>query len=255
MNSVILTTVWQYAGYYMVIYLAGLKAIVDRIRTTIPATTSRRVGFRVPRHSWKMILTPASMVRVAPLITFSCTTSPYVLGYVKMLQPLSRSRNSRTCYRNRDTSTREQFQSVRECIVERAPGNSRTGNTDEPDKLGSTAERASINRVPGPGPGNDRREHAPIALGSAGCRVVLAESFARIFSVPLCLGMIASISSRAIIFSAGSLAKRNLFSVYKYCGGKLAGMVGHKYSFILFAEPVVIPLAAASSSIGASRMA
>jgi 3-isopropylmalate/(R)-2-methylmalate dehydratase small subunit len=25
------------------------------------------------------------------------------------------------------------------------------------------------------------REHAPIALGSAGCRVVLAESFARIF--------------------------------------------------------------------------
>jgi hypothetical protein len=42
-------------------------------------------------------------------------------------------------------------------------------------------------------------------------------------SVPLCLGIMASISSRAAIPSAGVLASLKRFSASKYAGGRLAG--------------------------------
>src|SRR5262249_5629349 len=48
----------------------------------------------------------------------------------------------------------------------------------QPDKLDSEYPIVVAGRNFGCG---SSREHAPIALGSAGCRVVLAESFARIF--------------------------------------------------------------------------
>src|SRR5438034_11775701 len=48
----------------------------------------------------------------------------------------------------------------------------------KPDKLDSEYPVVVAGRNFGCG---SSREHAPIALGSAGCRVVLAESFARIF--------------------------------------------------------------------------
>ena len=49
-------------------------------------------------------------------------------------------------------------------------------------------------------------------------------SSACIFSVPLCLGMVASISSRASRRSSGLCAALNLVSAARYCGVRFAGM-------------------------------
>ena len=57
-----------------------------------------------------------------------------------------------------------------------------------------------------------------VPLFLAACWVslaILVLSSARRWSVPLCLGMMASISSRAAIFSSGSLASRKFFSASK----------------------------------------
>ena len=76
---------------------------------------------------------------------------------------------------------------------------------------------------------------------------------ARRWSVPLCLGIIASISSRPAIFSVGLFAARKVFSASKYCGGKLAGT--YKDSFTFLARLSVIPPTAASSATPASLTA
>jgi len=56
MNSVVLMTVWQYAGYYMVIYLAGLKAIPGEYHEA--ARVDGASGWQVFRHITIPLLRP-----------------------------------------------------------------------------------------------------------------------------------------------------------------------------------------------------
>lgn len=76
MNSVILMTIWQYAGYYMVIFLAGLKAIPEEYNEA--ARVDGATGWQVFRHITVPLLRPT--------ITFTVVIN--LIGSMQVFTPV-----------------------------------------------------------------------------------------------------------------------------------------------------------------------
>ena len=76
MNAVILMTIWQYAGYYMVIYLAGLKAIPEEYHEA--AKVDGANGWQVFRH--------ITLPLLRPTITFTVVIN--LIGSMQVFTPV-----------------------------------------------------------------------------------------------------------------------------------------------------------------------
>ena len=76
MNSIILMTIWQYAGYYMVIYLAGLKAIPEEYHEA--AKVDGASGWQVFRH--------ITLPLLRPTITFTVVIN--IIGSMQVFTPV-----------------------------------------------------------------------------------------------------------------------------------------------------------------------
>jgi multiple sugar transport system permease protein len=76
MNSIVLMSIWQYAGYYMVIYLAGLKAIPEEYQEA--ATVDGANGWQVFRH--------ITLPLLRPTITFTVVIN--VIGSMQVFTPV-----------------------------------------------------------------------------------------------------------------------------------------------------------------------
>lgn len=76
MNSIILMTIWQFAGYYMVIYLAGLKAIPEEYHEA--ARVDGASGWQVFRH--------ITIPLLRPTITFTVVIN--IIGSMQVFTPV-----------------------------------------------------------------------------------------------------------------------------------------------------------------------